>query len=136
MNKENNMNNNEEEILEQLADELNNDEECTCPECQGLTEFPEADMDATFGMLQMPLETIQSVDYNGEDFSKGVSDNSYLAGCITALTNAGVPASEALSYFMNLKLAEVNTKMNKDKCKAQVDMAKHIKKNMEEDSPI
>ena len=113
-----------EDIYEGLEEV--NDEELKGLELDGKTEGFE-------NMILLPLEAINDVDIDSVEFRKGLKEYSYIAGAITAMTNAGASAVDALGYLLNVKIAEVNMVAMKLKCKAQVDSAKYMRDNVEKD---
>lgn len=86
----------------------------------------------TISIIKLPLQTIDGIDLDQEEFKKGVKEYSNVAGAISALVSAGAMPSEALEFVLNYKAVEANVKMNKDKCKAQVDASKHMLNNFED----
>jgi hypothetical protein len=64
--------------------------------------------------------------YDTDEFFKGISETSYLAGVITAILNTGVSESFILDYLMNkdsiahsIKVSEINKEMNIEIAKNQ-----------------
>jgi len=82
--------------------------------------------------ITLDVSELENTKYLKKDFIKGINDYSYVAGAITAITNAGVSAQEALTYVLNMKLVDANIKMTDARCKAQVEAAKFAIKSLED----
>jgi hypothetical protein len=75
---------------------------------------------------KLPPIEIGFEDYDVKEFERGLHDTSYLAGCVTALLNAGVSESFVLDYLLNketikhnLETARINKEMNIEMSKNQ-----------------
>jgi hypothetical protein len=91
---------NKEEILEIDSDQL-----------QELLSGSDSD--------RIPPFEIDLLDYDVEEFNRGIKETSYLAGMITAMLNVGVSESFVLDYLLskdtiahNIKVAEINKETN------------------------
>ena len=107
-----------------------------CEDCEGYDCERESEesteQSGEISIINLPLETIKGIDLDKDEFAKGVRDHSYVAGAISALVSCGVMPAEALEFVLNSKMIEVNLKMNKDKCKSQVDASKYSLNNIED----
>jgi hypothetical protein len=82
--------------------------------------------------IVLDVTTLEGSKLSKKDFVRGINDTSYDAGIITTLLNAGVKATDALNYVLNLKLIDANIKMTELRCTSQVEASKNAFKASED----
>lgn len=70
--------------------------------------LPQQELTEVVPPIYIETDNLDNVEYDQEDFARGVKDISYLCGQITALVNTGLPPEVALDYLFNLKLNNDN----------------------------
>ena len=114
-------------------------EESNEKQLQGLSEYIkvngglEEDMEELLQDFPIPLDMndivkiddeenyIPKIKYDKQEFVKGVKEFSYLAGAFTALRNASMSSSEALSIIQ----MEIESKLTKKQISSQESIAKY-----------
>lgn len=106
-----------------------------CSDCEDCTcEQNENTEPSSWDLLEPVLiDTTEamSLEYNIQEFDRGMDDTSYIAGVFTALINAGFSQQQAFEYIVNIhntKHAEKIAEIDKEKA---IEMAKisDIKEN-------
>lgn len=70
--------------------------------------------------LEISTENLaEDIEFDADDFHRGLKDASYTCGMYTALVNAGIPLEDAMAFIfndmsmrMNIKIAEITANAN------------------------
>lgn len=80
---------------------------------------------------QLPPIEIDLGAYDNDEFKKGITETSYLAGTITALLNTGVSEGFILEYLINKDTIQHNLDVTKLNNNAQIEISKNQKMSLD-----
>lgn len=75
--------------------------------------------------ISVDTENLEDIKFNKTEFQKGVKSVSEVCGMITALANAGVSPTDALSYVMNERNTQANIKLTEMVNEADIEKCKY-----------
>jgi hypothetical protein len=89
-------------------------------------ESPKTDDVYFYTALPMSTENLaESIEFDKDEFNKGLKATSFDCGVYTALVNSGVSADNAITYIFTLKNIDMNVKLAEINAKCSVDVAKN-----------
>lgn len=76
------------------------------------------------GGIDIDIKNIEECVYDKDEFKRGLDEHSYVAGAITALSNAGVPYNFIMDYIINKETIVHNIEYAKMNNEASIELAK------------
>jgi hypothetical protein len=70
------------------------------------------------------LENVQSLEFEADEFEKGLKSVSYICGMITGLSNVGLNKEQIMDYVVNEQNIKFNKNLNKMTCDSNEKTAK------------
>lgn len=92
-------------------------EECDCEECSG-------DDSLELFFPPMSLKDL-NIDYDADQFTKGLKEASYVAGLYTGLINCGMSIKDSKNYIFGLMNCKLNVDLAEITSKATVEASKN-----------
>ena len=107
-----------DECIKYINNALENSELIT-EECDNECDCKKENLPA----IELYKDNLEDVlDYDSEEFKKGLKEGSRLAGFITSLLNSGLTNQMAIDYIMNKEVLESNNRTSELNAKTQIKM--------------
>lgn len=68
---------------------------------------------------------VEEVQYDKDEFKRGLKEGSHIAGLFTALTNSGIDLESATTFILNNQNINMNIEIAKIQANAQVEASKN-----------
>jgi hypothetical protein len=113
-----------------------------CEQCETQTEVKTKQLSSTpllsetevtgdqtiifFEPFEISTENLaEDVEFDKDEFKRGLKEGSYVAGLFTALINSGIDLESATTFILNNQNIEMNTEITKIQTNAQIEASKN-----------
>jgi phosphorylcholine metabolism protein LicD len=96
-------------------------------ECQQESEVSMEELmsSMTLQPLELDISNLDGIQYDNDEFAKGIKETSFIAGQITALLNVGLTSAQAIDFLINEKTILHNLSLAKVNNKTSIEVSKN-----------